>query len=83
MLHKHTQNIQNVLTDFLFSLLQSPLQISDQTPMETVIEMVSKMGLRQLLVAHNGRLLGIITKKDILRHIAELENKDPSAIRFH
>ena len=29
------------------------------------------------------RLLGIITKKDVLRHIAQLEKKDPSNIRFH
>ena len=28
-------------------------------------------------------LLGIITKKDVLRHIAELEHKDPKTIRFH
>ena len=35
-------------------LLQSPFQIADQTPMETVVEMFRKMGLRQVLVAHNG-----------------------------
>ena len=35
-------------------LLQSPFQISDQTPMETVVEMFRKMGLRQVLVAHKG-----------------------------
>ncbi len=29
------------------------------------------------------KLLGIVTKKDVLRHMAELENKDPSTIRFH
>ena len=32
----------------------SPFQISDQTPMETVVEMFRKMGLRQCLVSHNG-----------------------------
>ena len=32
----------------------SPFQISDQTPMETVVEMFRKMGLRQVLVSHNG-----------------------------
>ena len=37
-----------------FYLLQSPFQIADQTPMETVVEMFRKMGLRQVLVAHNG-----------------------------
>jgi chloride channel 3/4/5 len=61
----------------------SPFQIADQTPMETVVEMFRKMGLRQVLVSHNGRLLGIITKKDVLRHIAEQEHKDPASIRFH
>jgi len=29
------------------------------------------------------RLLGIITKKDILRHIAQLENEDPDSILFN
>ena len=38
-----------------------------QTPMETVVDMFRKLGLRQTLVTHNGRLLGIITKKDVLR----------------
>jgi len=30
-----------------------------------------------------SRLLGIITKKDILRHIAQLENEDPDSILFN
>lgn len=61
----------------------SPFQIADETPMETVVEMFRKMGLRQVLISHQGRLLGIITKKDILRHIAEVEHQDPRQIRFH
>lgn len=36
--------------------------------METVIDMFRKLGLRITLVTHNGRLLGVITKKDVLRH---------------
>ena len=32
---------------------------------------------------HARRLLGILTKKDVLRHIAEREHKDPTTIRFH
>ncbi|VDN45258.1 unnamed protein product [Gongylonema pulchrum] len=42
------------------------MTVTDQTPMETVIDMFRKLGLRQVLVTRNGRLLGIITKKDIL-----------------
>ena len=30
-----------------------------------------------------SRLLGIITKKDVLRHIAQLANQDPDSILFH
>ena len=37
--------------------------------METVVDMFRKLGLRQTLVTHNGRLLGIITKKDVLRYV--------------
>nr|KAG5687276.1 hypothetical protein BaRGS_010263 [Batillaria attramentaria] len=61
----------------------APITITDQTPMETVVEMFRKLGLRQTLVTHNGRLLGIITKKDVLRHIAQLENQDPESILFN
>lgn len=61
----------------------SPVQITDAMPMESVVEMFRRLGLRQTLVTHNGRLLGIITKKDVLRHIAELANQDPESILFH
>merc|ERR1711892_923424 len=42
----------------------APITITDQTPRET-------------LVTHNGRLLGIITKKDVLRHIKHMDDDDP------
>ncbi|CAI4232802.1 unnamed protein product [Auanema sp. JU1783] len=45
----------------------APMTITDQTPMETVIDMFRKLGLRQVLVTKNGKVLGIITKKDILQ----------------
>ncbi|CAG2216451.1 CLCN3_4_5 [Mytilus edulis] len=61
----------------------APITITDQTPMETVVEMFRKLGLRQTLVTHNGRLLGIITKKDVLRHVAQLGNQDPESILFN
>ncbi|KAI0226835.1 H(+)/Cl(-) exchange transporter 3 [Lamellibrachia satsuma] len=61
----------------------APITVTDQTPMETVLEMFRKLGLRQTLVTHNGRLLGIITKKDVLRHIAQLQNQDPDSILFN
>ena len=29
------------------------------------------------------RLLGIITKKDVLRHVAQMKNQDPDSILFN
>merc|ERR1719450_401913 len=61
----------------------APITITDQTPMETVVDMFRKLGLRQTLVTHNGRLLGIITKKDVLRHIKHMDNEDPETVLFN
>ncbi|PAA85153.1 hypothetical protein BOX15_Mlig004466g2 [Macrostomum lignano] len=61
----------------------SPITVTDQTPMEVVLEMFRKLGLRQTLVTHNGRLLGIITRKDVLRHIEYLHNIDPHNLLFN
>jgi chloride channel 3/4/5 len=61
----------------------APITITDQTPMETVVDMFRKLGLRQTLVTHSGRLLGIITKKDVLRHIKRLEDDDPETVLFN
>ena len=32
----------------------APITVTDQTPMETVIDLFRKLGLRQTLVTHNG-----------------------------
>ncbi|XP_055708576.1 H(+)/Cl(-) exchange transporter 5 isoform X1 [Phlebotomus papatasi] len=61
----------------------APITVTDQTPMETVVDMFRKLGLRQTLVTHNGRLLGIITKKDVLRHIKQMDNEDPNTVLFN
>ena len=40
-------------------------------PMVNVIELFRRMGMRFVLVTDKGSLVGIITKKDVLRHIAD------------
>lgn len=35
----------------------APITITDQTPMETVVDMFRKLGLRQTLVTHNGLVI--------------------------
>ncbi|XP_023681178.1 H(+)/Cl(-) exchange transporter 3 isoform X5 [Paramormyrops kingsleyae] len=56
----------------------SPFTVTDHTPMEIVVDIFRKLGLRQCLVTHNGNLLGIITKKNILEHLeASKRHVDP------
>lgn len=69
-------NLKNILD-------MAPITVTDQTPMETVVDMFRKLGLRQTLVTHNGRLLGVITKKDVLRHVKQLDNEDPNTVLFN
>ncbi|CAB3405309.1 unnamed protein product [Caenorhabditis bovis] len=58
----------------------APMTVTDQTPMETVIDMFRKLGLRQVLVTKNGKVLGIITKKDILQEkLKEMQNEGSEA----
>ncbi|CAO1414250.1 unnamed protein product [Diamesa tonsa] len=62
----------------------APITVTDQTPMETVVDMFRKLGLRQTLVTHNGRLLGVITKKDVLRHVKSMDaDSEDSQILFN
>ncbi|KAI6188311.1 Chloride channel protein [Aphelenchoides besseyi] len=51
----------------------APITVTDQTPMETVIDMFRKLGLRQVLVVKEGKLQGIITKKDVLAFMRDAE----------
>ncbi|XP_051578794.1 H(+)/Cl(-) exchange transporter 5-like [Myxocyprinus asiaticus] len=68
----------------LYSILDlSPFTVTVHTPMEIVVDIFRKLGLRQCLVTQNGRLLGIITKKDILKHMAQMANRDPDSILFN
>eukprot|EP01097_Dermamoeba_algensis_P001356 TRINITY_DN1514_c0_g1_i1.p1 TRINITY_DN1514_c0_g1~~TRINITY_DN1514_c0_g1_i1.p1 ORF type:complete len:794 (+),score=111.19 TRINITY_DN1514_c0_g1_i1:42-2423(+) len=48
----------------------SPIQITLSTPLNIVYDMFKKVGLRHVLVAHHSKLVGIVTKKDILQYIA-------------
>uniref|UniRef100_A0A8C2HGF6 Chloride channel protein n=1 Tax=Cyprinus carpio TaxID=7962 RepID=A0A8C2HGF6_CYPCA len=61
----------------------SPFTVTVHTAMEIVVDIFRKLGLRQCLVIQNGRLLGIITKKDILKHMAQMANRDPDSILFN
>ncbi|KAJ3048216.1 H(+)/Cl(-) exchange transporter 3 [Rhizophlyctis rosea] len=51
---------------------QTPTTITPRFPMELIMELFKKMGLRYVLVTQNGGLCGVITKKDLLRHVVSV-----------
>ncbi|EKX39955.1 hypothetical protein GUITHDRAFT_113947 [Guillardia theta CCMP2712] len=55
--------------DFNPWLDQSPIQIVETTPLNRVIDAFRALRLRYVLVVRNGALVGITTKRDILRRI--------------
>lgn len=48
-------------------------KVLEHTPMEQIVDLFRKLGLRQLLVSRDGKLLGIITKKDVLTFMRDAE----------
>lgn len=47
----------------------TPIQVVPGTPLNNVHDMFTRMGMRYILVANHGNLVGIITKKDMLQYI--------------
>eukprot|EP01096_Ripella_sp_DP13-Kostka_P012283 TRINITY_DN509_c0_g1_i8.p1 TRINITY_DN509_c0_g1~~TRINITY_DN509_c0_g1_i8.p1 ORF type:complete len:779 (+),score=347.52 TRINITY_DN509_c0_g1_i8:298-2634(+) len=47
----------------------TPIQVVPNTPLNNVFDMFTRMGMRYVLVANRGTIVGIVTKKDILQYI--------------
>lgn len=47
---------------------RSPMLVHPKMRLEIVVDLFRKMGMRYVLVAIDGKLLGILTKKDLLRY---------------
>ncbi|GJJ71257.1 chloride channel 3/4/5 [Entomortierella parvispora] len=55
---------------------QTPIAVHPKLPLETVMEFFKKMGPRVILVEHQGKLVGLITIKDLLKYITRTEALD-------
>ncbi|KAL1917300.1 uncharacterized protein VTP21DRAFT_4956 [Calcarisporiella thermophila] len=53
---------------------QTPIAVHPRLPLETVMELFKKMGPRVILIEHAGRLVGLVTVKDVLKYIARKEH---------
>ncbi|KAF9919947.1 glycerol ethanol, ferric requiring protein [Linnemannia zychae] len=55
---------------------QTPIAVHPKLPLETVMEIFKKMGPRVILIEHQGKLVGLITIKDLLKYITRTEALD-------
>jgi CBS domain-containing protein len=55
------------LVDQVYQTDKTPLGIDPAVSMEFVLDLFKKMGLRLIVIKKLGKLLGILTKKDLLR----------------
>ncbi|KAG0325749.1 glycerol ethanol, ferric requiring protein [Dissophora globulifera] len=55
---------------------QTPIAVHPKLPLETVMEFFKKMGPRVILIEHQGKLVGLITIKDLLKYISRTEALD-------
>ena len=53
--------------DFVQGVDRTPMRVHQDTPIEIVHEMFTKLGLRALCVVHEGKLRGVILKKRLLQ----------------
>jgi hypothetical protein len=56
-------------------IVQGPIALSRNSPMELVFELFSKLGLRYLCIIENGKYIGVVHKKMFLAYLKELETK--------
>ncbi|KAF9531719.1 Cl-channel protein [Crepidotus variabilis] len=52
--------------DLEFTLEDSIIQLRKEVPQELVVNVFQKLNLRQILFTHSGKLVGLVTKRDIV-----------------
>ncbi|ORY94289.1 chloride channel [Lobosporangium transversale] len=62
--------------EFRLWMDQTPITVSHRFPMDQVIVIFRRLGVRYVLCTQHGQLLGLITKKDVLKHLASIEHPD-------
>ncbi|KAG0238613.1 glycerol ethanol, ferric requiring protein [Actinomortierella wolfii] len=71
--HSAAETNESNVIDFGPFIDQTPITVHPKLPLETVMEIFKQMGPRVILIEHFGKLMGLITVKDLLKYIARTE----------
>src|ERR1700739_1279438 len=72
--HEHGRRVAEIMTP-------DPLTINEDTDLETIVELMEKNGVKRLPVMHGDKLVGIVSRSNLLQAVASLarEIPDPTA----
>ncbi|KIZ39278.1 MULTISPECIES: CBS domain-containing protein [Rhodopseudomonas] len=72
--HEHGRKVGEIMTGH-------PYTVTEDTPLETIVEMMEKNHVKRLPVMRGDDIVGIVTRKNLLRAVADLarEVPDPTA----
>lgn len=71
----HSRRVSDIMT-------ASPIAVDESCSLEEVVALMEKKGIKRVPVLRNKRLVGIVTRKDLLRafiHSTELAEKPPGS----
>lgn len=76
--HEHGRKISEIMT-------REPLTITEETPLEEIVERMEKNNVKRLPVMHGDRIVGIVSRANLLQAVASLARQipDPTADDDH
>ena len=76
--HEHGRKIGEIMTP-------QPLTVTEDTPLEEIVELMEKNGIKRLPVMRADKIVGIVTRSNLLQAVASLarEISDPTADDDH
>ena len=76
--HEHGRKVAEIMT-------KSPLTITEDTPLEDIVELMEKNGIKRLPVTRGDQVVGIVSRANLLQAVASLARQvpDPTADDDH
>lgn len=77
-IHEQGRKVGEIMTP-------TPLTVSEDTPLEDIVAVMEKHGIKRLPVIRDGKIVGIVTRTNLLQAVADLarEIPDPTADDDH
>jgi CBS domain-containing protein len=76
--HERGRKIEDVMTE-------NPITVGEETPLEDLVRLMEKNGIKRLPVMSGNRLIGIVTRSNLLQAVASIAHEipDPTADDNH